>query len=211
MDDKTAISQIKKGELSGLEALVRRYQIRAVHAAFLILQDRSLAEDTVQNAFLKVIDKIHQFNEELPFAPWFFRIVVNDAVKTAQKQRRLYSLEEEPDEESKTLARWLVDPHPTPEEQAETDESEDCLHKAILQISPEQRSVVVMRYYLDMDAKEMSTRLKRPISTIKWWLRAARKQLAELLQSTRNAKDPVEDGCDEKGTLAKTIAKTSGK
>ncbi len=211
MDDKTAISRIKQGDLSGLETLVRRYQVRAVQAAFLIAQERSLAEETVQNAFLKVVEKIDQFDEERPFTPWFFRIVVNDAVKGAQKQSKLLDLQEEPDEEAQTLARWMIDPQPSPEEQVENRESEDNLRRAIRQISPEQRAVVVMRYYLDMNEKEMSTRLERPVSTIKWWLRAARKHLAALLQPARATEEPLEEVYDGKRTYERNDAKAGGK
>ena len=48
MEDQIAISRLKQGDLNGLEALVRRYQARAVHAAYMIVYDRSLAEDVVQ-------------------------------------------------------------------------------------------------------------------------------------------------------------------
>ena len=62
MDEQIAISRIKQGDLSGLESLVKRYQVRAVHAAYLILYDRALADATAQTAFLKVVERIHQFD-----------------------------------------------------------------------------------------------------------------------------------------------------
>ena len=69
MDDQSAISRLKQGDLRGLETLVEHYQVRAVHAAYLILYDRSLAEDVVQASFVKVAERIHQFDAERPFAP----------------------------------------------------------------------------------------------------------------------------------------------
>src|SRR5215207_5826874 len=94
MDDQNAISRIKQGDLNGLEFLVNRYQVRAVYAAYLVLYDRALAEDIVRTAFVKVAERVHQFEQERPFAPWFFRIVVNDALKLAKRQKRNVSLEE---------------------------------------------------------------------------------------------------------------------
>ncbi len=64
MEDRTAISRIKQGHLDSLEILVNRYQARAVHAAYLILYDRTLAEDVAQSAFVKAAERIHQFDEE---------------------------------------------------------------------------------------------------------------------------------------------------
>src|SRR6476660_5248060 len=98
MDDQLAISRIKQGDLSGLEILVKRYQVQAVHAAYMIIYDRALAEDIAQAAFVKVAEYIHQFDEERPFAPWFFRIVANDALKIAMRQKQNISLDEQLDE-----------------------------------------------------------------------------------------------------------------
>ncbi len=188
MEDQTAISRMKQGYLDGLEMLVSRYQERALYAAYVILQDRSLSEEIVQNAFLKVYEKIHQFKNGRPFAPWFFRIVVNDAIKMAKNQSRLSSLEEEPDEDSRALARWMIDPHPLPEEQIEIKERDEILQKALAQLSPEQRSTVVMRYYLGLNETEMALKLNRPLSTIKWWSRAARKRLNTLIKPAMKLK-----------------------
>jgi hypothetical protein len=52
MDDRDAISCIKQGDLNGLEFLVNHYQVRAVHAAYLILYDRALSEDIALRPFV---------------------------------------------------------------------------------------------------------------------------------------------------------------
>ena len=185
MEDQNAISRLKQGDLAGLEALVNHYQVRAVHAAYLILYDRSLADDIVQTAFIKAAGRIQQFDEERPFAPWFFRIVVNDALKLAQKQKRNLSMEELLDEPTVHLAKWLTDPQPHPEELAERQETRQIILKAIQSLPPGQRAVIVMRYYLDMSMTDMSTKTGRPLSTIKWWLRDARRRLRNLIQPTQ--------------------------
>ena len=85
MEDRIAISRFKQGDLSAVEPLVKRYQVQAVHAAYAIVHDKATAEDVAQVAFIKVAEQIHQFDEARPFGPWFFRIVVNDAIKIAKK------------------------------------------------------------------------------------------------------------------------------
>jgi RNA polymerase sigma-70 factor, ECF subfamily len=109
MEDQTLISRIKRGDLNSLETLVNLYQTQAVHAAYMIVYDRVLAEDIAQTAFVKVAERIHQFDEQRPFTPWFFRIVINDALKVAKKQKRQVSLENL-DEPAARLAVWLTDP-----------------------------------------------------------------------------------------------------
>jgi RNA polymerase sigma-70 factor (ECF subfamily) len=182
MEDRIAISRLKQGDLTGLESLVNHYQVQAVHAAYLIVYDRALAEDVVHTAFVKVAERIHQFDEERPFASWFFRIVANDALKAAKKQRRTVSLEEQLDEPTAQLARCLLDPSAHPEQLLEEKETRQMILHAIQSLPPEQRVIIVLRYFLDMSEAEMSTRMDRPLSTIKWWLRDARKRLYDLMR-----------------------------
>ncbi len=182
MEDRIAITRIKQGDLNGLETLVDQYQARAVHAVYLILYDRALAEDVAQSAFVKVVERIHQFDEEHPFAPWFFRIVVNDALKIAASQKRNLSLDDL-DEPTAQLAEWLTDPGLKPEQLLEQKQTRENILNAIRSLPPEQRAVIVMRYYLEMSEADMSTKMERPLSTIKWWLRDARKRLYNLMNS----------------------------
>lgn len=184
MDDRIAISRIKQGDLNGLEALVQRYQVQAVHAAYLIVYDRAVAEDVAQGAFVKVVERVQQYDMERPFAPWFFRIVVNDALKAAKKQKQHIALEEF-DEPTVQLAEWLVQPDAGPDHLVEQKQTNEILLKAIRSLPPEQRTVVVMRYFLDLSEADMVAKLDRPLSTIKWWLRDARNRLHDLLSNSR--------------------------
>ena len=185
MEDRIAISRIKQGDLNGLETLVNHYQVQAVHTAYMIVYDRALAEDVAQAAFVKAADHIHQFDEERPFAPWFFRIVVNDALKLARMRARNISLDEQLDEPTAQLAEWLTDPELKPEQFLEQKETRESILKAIQSLPPEQRAVVVMRYYLEMSEADMSAKMERPLSTIKWWLRDARKRLYDLVGDSK--------------------------
>lgn len=182
MEDRIAISHLKQGDLNGLESLVNRYQAQAVHAAYLIVYDRALAEDIAQTAFLKLVEKIHQFDEQRAFLPWFFRIVVNNALKIAKKQKRNVSLDEL-DEPVARLAESLTNPAFQPERLLEEKEIRENILRAIRSLSSEQRAVVVMRYFLGMSEAEMSLQMDRPLSTIKWWLRGARKSLRNLMNT----------------------------
>ena len=189
MDDQIASSRLKQGDLNGLDLLVNRYQVRAVHAAYLVVYDRALAEDIAQSAFVKVAERIDQFDEGRPFAPWFFRIVLNDAIKAAKRQRQHIALDQTPDGATRQLADWLTDPAPQPWQLMEQKETGQLILEAIHSLSPEQRAVVVMRYFLEMSEADMSTKMDRPLSTIKWWLREARKHLRHQIDSSHGFED----------------------
>jgi RNA polymerase sigma-70 factor, ECF subfamily len=189
MEDKIAISRIKQGDVSALETLVKRYQVQAVQAAYAIVYDRAMAEDIAQTAFLKVVENVDQFDQERPFAPWFFRIVLNDSIKAARKQKKAFSLDKSSDESAAQLARWLIDPSIRPEQVLEDKEIRLNILQAIQALAPEQRAVVVMRYFLEMSEADMVTKMDRPLSTIKWWLREARNRLRSLIGTSPMEED----------------------
>jgi RNA polymerase sigma-70 factor, ECF subfamily len=178
--DQSAIACLKQGNIAGLAALVQKYQVEAVHTALLILRDRDLAEDIVQDAFLQAYRKIGQFDDRRPFGPWFLRIVINAALKAANRRKRSIPLEEPGD--GSPAAEWLIDPGLGPETQVVTAEMRETVWRALWQLTPEQRAAVVLRYFLEKDESEMIRELNRPLTTIKWRLHAARQRLRKLLQ-----------------------------
>jgi RNA polymerase sigma-70 factor, ECF subfamily len=193
MEERQAIERLQKGDLSGLEPLVESYQVRAVQAACLIVQDRALAEDIVQNAFIVIAAKIHQYDPERPFGPWFFRSVVNASIKAAKRQKRQVSLKEQIPGQDFTLADLLSDPRSQPEEWLEKEENRSRVQQAVDQLPADQKAVIVMRYFLEMNEAEMVGEMKRPKSTIKYWLRTAREQLRRLLMPNQtNQAYPIE-------------------
>ena len=183
--DQQAIARLKQGDLAGMAVLVENHQVEAVQAALLILRDRELAEDIVQDAFLQAYRKMGQFDESRPFGPWFLRIVINAALKAADRQKRSLPLEQ-PGEGTYGVgnwtAEWLIDSRLGPEEMAETADTRASVWQAMEQLTPDQRAVVVLRYFLEKSESEMIQELNRPLTTVKWWLHAARQRLRELLK-----------------------------
>ena len=99
MQDEQAVARLKQGDLISMEALVSRYYLPAVRAAYLILQDKGLAEDVVQTSFLNLASTIQQYDSRRPFGPWFLRCVVNAAINTNHRESRLVSMEAEEEEQ----------------------------------------------------------------------------------------------------------------
>ncbi len=193
MEERPAIARLRRGDISGLETLVQLYQLKAVRAAYLILRDRAAAEDIVQSAFLRVHDRIHQYDPERPFEPWFMRIVINDAVKAAHRGKRQVSMETPivGDADDLTLADLLADPSPEPADEVERLDIQQAVWAAMGKLSPKQRAVAVMRYYLGYGENEMASTLTIPVGTVKWRLHAARERLQHLLTPVWH--DTVED------------------
>ncbi|MGA9347681.1 MAG: sigma-70 family RNA polymerase sigma factor [Anaerolineae bacterium] len=182
MEEKEAIARLKRGDIGGLEALVRQYQVQAVRTAYLIIRDRALAEDIVQAAFLRAYERIGQFDAGRSFGPWFLRSVVNDTVKAAARRERQVSLEASPEGEGASLADLLADPSSGPNGLMEAVELRQTVWAALGKLPPAQRAAIVLHYYLDLSEAEMADELAYPPGTVKWRLHTARKRLRALLR-----------------------------
>ena len=183
MDEREAISRLQAGDVSGLEVLVRQYQVRAVRSAYLVTRDRSLAEDVVQAAFVKAYERIGQFDPNRPFGPWFLRSVLHDAIKVAQARERQRSLDALT-QDDRAGRDGVPDQAPGPEELWARSETAEEVWVALGQLTPDQRAAVIARYFLGMSEAEMTGTLACPPSTVKWRLHAARNRLRVLLRPT---------------------------
>src|SRR5204862_3115407 len=88
LDERTAISQMQRGDIRGLDALMLAYQVRAIRAAHLVTHDLPLAEDIVQSAFIRAFERIGQYDDSRPFGPWFLRSVINSATTAVSRRGR---------------------------------------------------------------------------------------------------------------------------
>jgi RNA polymerase sigma-70 factor (ECF subfamily) len=169
--------------MHGLESLIADYQLKAVRAAFFIVQDGATAEDIVQDVFVRVYERIRYFDETRPFGPYLMRCVVNAAINTAQK--REHFVPQSQDDDLNELER-LLSCAESVEGQVELAEIQENILTAIATLPLRERAAVVQRYYLEMSEKEMAAALDAAPGTVKWLLNAARARLRELLKPERS-------------------------
>ena len=182
MDDLQAIRRLKSGDIGGLEYLITCHQARAVRTAYLVTRQEQMAEDVVQETFIRFYERVHHFDESRPFEPYFLRSVVNRALNAVEREHAAAPFDEslEAPELQSLLARAV-----SVEEQVEYAQLKDEIAAALQDLSPRQRAAVVLRYYLELSEKEMTEALAVAPGTVKWLLNAARSKLRALLRMER--------------------------
>lgn len=175
MTEQEAIAQLKRGNVEGLRLLVEQHQLKAVRVATLITRDRALAEDVVQDAFVRVHERIAQFDGSRPFEPWFLRIVTNGALKALRRRQRELPL--------RILQGRDAGPTAGPAQQAARNERLQRVQEALAQLTPKQRVAIVLRYYTEMSGAEMADVLQISERAVKARLTAARRRLQDLLRA----------------------------
>jgi RNA polymerase sigma-70 factor (ECF subfamily) len=183
-EELDAITVLKRGDVRGLEVLVRKYQLDAVRLANAIMKDLGLAEEIVQEGFLRVYRCIDQYDETRPFRSWFLRIVVNDALKALTYQNRFVPLEDDGESDCNNLrdilsegSLWFEQ-----EEFSNTHENAQILQEMLNDLTPEHRAVLELKYYLDMSDEEIAMTVHIPLGTVKSRLHSAKSMLRSILE-----------------------------
>lgn len=184
-DDLHAIRRLKSGDIGGLEILIARYQGKALRTAFLVTHDNALAEDVVQDAFVRFFQRASYFDERHSFEPYFLRSIVNAALNAIQREKKTQHFDFV--EQDTSALETLLEQAASVEEQAEFNALKQQIFEALSKLPPRQRAAVIQRYYLEMSEKEMSEALEAPPGTVKWLLNAARACLRSLLGLERMA------------------------
>jgi RNA polymerase sigma-70 factor (ECF subfamily) len=158
------IRAAQHGSEEALETLFRRHWRGAHRAAYLIVRDPQAAEDIAQESFLAAVRALNRFDRRRPFRPWLHRIVVNRAIDHTRTRalRREVSADASPTEP-------VAEEMPLPEFK---------LAPVLVELSPERRAVIVLRYLLDYTPGEIAHMLDLPRGTVNSRLRRALDQLA---------------------------------
>jgi RNA polymerase sigma-70 factor (ECF subfamily) len=171
-DEPALVEGVRAGDAAAFETLATRYMRRAFAVAYRLMGQKEDAEDLVQEAFMAVLQRIGTFEPGRPFAPWFFRILVNRGLN-ARKARSLRAVDPIPDG---TAAHG-----PTPEREAERTELRERLRRA-MDALPERQRVIVELFELEgFGGPEIAEILEISDGTVRWHLHEARKTLKKAL------------------------------
>ena len=163
-------SQSELTRVKDFEAIMRRYNRRLYRVARGITRDDALAEDVVQEAYLKAFRNLEQCRERDRFGPWLTRIAVNEALSCARQRKRPREAEGHEPASSED-----------PERSAMGRQVYRFLEHAIERLPEDFRVVLVLRAVEELSTHEVADCLGIPEQTVKTRLhRARRLLLAEL-------------------------------
>ena len=190
------IRQARQGDKSERDAafqiLMTRYWPMAYQRAFASLGDRYLAEEAVQEAFIKAYTRLDQLKEPEAFPGWLRRIVMTQSDRLVRGKR----LELEPIDQRYDLA----EEGPGPEAHIETRELHNHLQTALSTLPEHERAVTEGFYMEGASQKEIAEQLDVPVTTVKKRLQYAREHLRVFFTDLNAAVDMAIDEMFKPGT-----------
>ena len=179
-DDRRLIADSLRGHSTSFGELVRRYQDRLYNAIYRVVDHPDDALDVVQEAFISAYQSLNHFKGDSEFFTWLYRIAFNAAISQKRRKRAVLSLDWQSDEKHVTEpADESVDARPG--SAMERTEDESMLQRAIQQLPPEYRAVLVLKEIEGRKYEEIADILDVPIGTVRSRLHRARLELRGLL------------------------------
>jgi RNA polymerase sigma-70 factor, ECF subfamily len=170
--DARLVRACANGDRVAFETLLTRYEKPIFNVAMRMLRHPDDARDVTQTTFLRVFEKLDQYDFNYRFYSWIYRIAINEAINFLNGRQRFTPLEEE-----------RVDESPGPQDDYSNAQRGARIQAAIMKLSPEYRAVIVLRHFTQCSYQDMSGILGIPEKTVKSRLFTARQLLREHLDA----------------------------
>ncbi len=150
-EDLQSVRKIAAGDTAEFRVLVERYKDLSFSLACSILKDTYLAEEALQEAFIKVFRNIRGFRERSSFATWLYKIVVTTCFTIAKKQKRMESYDDP------TVSSAIEETDHTMNFDATIAyERKEIVNMALLLIKADEALALRLYYLSELDIREIS-------------------------------------------------------
>jgi len=183
--DARLVEDARQGDRDAFGELVLRYEQRLIHVILRFVPDLEMSRDLAQETFLRVYERLDQFDPARRFGPWLFRIGVNLTLDYLRKRKR--------------RGRWMLFSESSSERpmEATTPDPRNALdvkqevRAALEQIPEKYRTVLILRDLENFSTSEIAAILDRKEATIRWRLAEARNRFRTVwIRRLENVAEP---------------------
>jgi RNA polymerase sigma-70 factor, ECF subfamily len=175
--DIELVERYRRGDRTAFTELVIRYQKPLFNVAFWIVRRVEDANDVTQEVFLKVAQRLNEYDSQFKFFSWIYRIAVNESLNMLRRNSREEPLDEERDLPAADSAN--------PERQAGDAQLSGCIRSALMHMIADDRMVLSLRHFSECSYQEIGQILQLDEKTVKSRLFEARQRLRGTLAELR--------------------------
>ena len=180
LSDRELVTKCQAGEMSAFEELVSRYHQKVYMVILGMLRNREDALEVAQETFFRAYRKINSFQGGSSFYTWIYRIAVNISIDTQRRYKRNpLDFRESMDDVMEAQNEVAKDPFADVHDR----ELREKLTKAINDLTPEHKAVIVLRTIEGLSYKDIGEILGCSEGTVMSRLHYARKKLQVKLSA----------------------------
>lgn len=161
--DRGLVRRYLDGERAAGDELVNRFHRSVFNVALRMLGNVQDAEDVTQTTFGNAFAALDSYDPKYRFFSWIYRMTVNESLNALKRRRNVVSLDGSID-------------LPAAGDDSNSD-AEDRVGRALLDLKPDDRAVVILRHFVSFSYEEISDVLEVPVKTVKSRLFTARERL----------------------------------
>lgn len=169
IEDYDLIRKVIEGDTTAFRQLVYEHKDVSLSLAYSILKNKSLAEDVLQDVFIKVFNKLKTFKFESSFSTWLYRIVVNTSYNELKRQKNNISI----DDYNHDHVMSTINDHDYMKE----EDQKYYICKALMLLRPDEALVLRLFYLCELSIKEIENITAFKTSKIKVDLHRGRENL----------------------------------
>lgn len=180
-NEKEWLIRAQNGDDEAFTILVTTYQNPVYNLCYRMLGNSQEAEDAAQETFWRAYQAIRRYDRSRSFATWLLSIAAHYCIDQ-QRKRRLPTLEIED-----WMEEVLPDNIPDPERSVSKSQEHEMLRRMLQGMNPQDRAVLILRYWYEFSEEEISRSLQISVSAVKSRLYRARLRMADLWQSEQSS------------------------
>ncbi len=164
--DLGLVKRAKSGDYRAFDLLVLKYQSRLISTAFKFVKDVQIAEDIVQDSFIKAFNALESFREDSSFYTWIYRITVNTSKNfLVSKKRKSELLNSDLSEE----ASYEIEPVETysPEDLLQATQLKKVITETIDQLGEDTRTALTLRELDGLSYEQIADVVNCPVGTVR--------------------------------------------
>ena len=175
--DIDLVERYRRGDRAAFTELVIRYQKPLFNVAFWTVRRVEDANDVIQEVFLKVAERLNEYDPQFKFFSWIYRIAVNESLNMLRRNRREEALDEEHDLPAADSAN--------PERQVGDAQLSGRIRGVLMHMMADDRMVLSLRHFSECSYQQIGQILQLDEKTVKSRLFEARQRLRDKLGELR--------------------------
>ncbi len=193
--DFELVERARQGDKQAFGKLVNQYYEMVYAVCYGVLHLREAARDTTQDVFLKAFQEIARFKGDSKFKTWLYRVAMNAAIDAFRRRKPSVSLDGTDVSDDEDQAPVIIeDVSPGPREEAAKLEIKGLMKKALEELSPEHKAVLVLREWEGLSYDEIAETLQLELGTVMSRIFYARKKMGDVLRGMGiNSQEAVRD------------------
>ena len=170
-----ALMSVERTRNKGVQLMMDAYQSRLYWHIRRLIVDHDLAQDVLQDTFIKAYQNFHQFKQDSQLYTWLYRIATNESLQKLNKLKKMQKTDEDAEYYLQNLVAENVE--------SDAEEIQILLQKAIQTLPEKQKLVFTMRYYEDLPYEEISQILDMSVGTLKTNYHYAKQKVEDFLKA----------------------------